>query len=130
MPLKVNTAPYGLISKIQACKLNAENPRRSCLKIIKVLKDSQFKESIIDCLLRGLEEACNFADATKVIEELKGFESLKKEQINHIIRIAIRNNQVRLCNAGIIFLRSIIEEHTSKIDPFLIETYNKIKGSF
>ena len=130
IPLKVNTDPYGFILKLQACKLDVNNPRRSCLKIIKVLRDSEFVESLIDCLVRALENACDFDDANKVIEELKDFENLKEEQINQIIRTSIRNNQFRMCSTGKTFLSLIIEKQASLIDPFLLETYNKVKDSF
>ncbi len=130
IPLKVDVAPYGFISKIQACKLDVDNPRRSCLKIINVLKDSQFKESLIDCLLRALEEAYDFDSATKVIKELNDFENFNEEQINHIIRVSIRNNQFRMCSTGKTFLRSITKKYASKIDSFLLMTYNKVKDRF
>ena len=130
IPLKVDTAPYGFISKIQACKLDARSPRRSCLKIISVLGDSQFSELLIDCFIRGLENACDFDDATKVLEKLDEFETYDEEHINQIIRIAIRNNQFRKCSKEETFLRSIIKKHASIIDPFLLETYNKVKDSF
>ncbi len=130
IPLKVNTDPYCFISKIQACKLDLNNPRRSCLNIINVLNDSQFKKSLIDSLLRALEEAYDFDSATKVIKELNDFENLKEEQINHIIRVSIRNNQFRLCSTGKAFLRTIIKKYASMIDPFLLETCNKVKDSF
>lgn len=130
MPLKVDTAPYGFISKIQACKLDVDIPRRSCLKIIKVLKDSQFKKSLLDSLLRGLENARDFDDATKALKKLDDFESFDEEQVNQIMRIAIRNNQFRLCSAGKTFLRSLLKEYTPLIDPFLLKTYNKVRDSF
>ena len=130
IPLKVDTDPYGFISKIQACKLDVEKPSRTCLKIINVLKVSKFRESLIDSLLHGLEEANSFASANQMIEVLKDIENLTGEQINHIVRIAIRNNQVRFSNQGIKFLKSIIDEHTSKLDVFLVETYLKVKDTF
>ena len=99
-------------------------------KIINVLKVSKFRGSLIDSLLHGLEEANSFASANKVIEVLKDLENLTEEQINHIVRIAIRNNQVRFSNEGKKFLKSIIDEHTSKLDVFLVETYLKVKDIF
>lgn len=130
IPLKVDTHPYGFISKLQACKLDTRSPDRSCLKIIKVLKDNQFSELLIDCLFRGLEQVNCFSEATKLVEELENFESFNEEQINQIMRIAIRNNQFRLSSKGISFLKSLIEKHNSKIDSFLLKTYNKVKDNF
>jgi len=130
IPLKVDTAPYGFINKIQACKLDVENPERTCHKIIKVLKDKQFSECVFDCLLRELESATTFDYANENVKELTEYENLNKKQINQIIRIAIRNNQFRLSRKGRKFLESITKKHTSVIDPFLLKTYNKVKDDF
>jgi len=130
IPLKVDTAPYGFISKIQACKLYVENPVRTCQKIINVLKDNEFSERVFDCLLRDLESAPTFDYANETVKELTEYENLNKEQINQIIRIAIRNNQFRLSRKGSKFLDSLTKKHASIIDPFLLKTYNKVKDHF
>ena len=130
IPFKVDTAPYGFISKIQACKLDVENPVRTCKKIINVLKDNGFSERVFDCLLRDLESAPTFDYAKETVKELTEYENLNKEQINQIIRIAIRNNQFRLSRKGSKFLESLTKKYASVIDPFLLKTYNKIKDDF
>ena len=130
IPLKVDTAPYGFISKIQACKLYVENPVITCQKIISVLKDKGFLEHVFDCLLRDLESASSFDYANATVKELTEYGNLNKEQINQIIRIAIRNNQFRLSRKGSKFLESLTKKHASIIDPFLLKTYNKIKDDF
>ena len=130
IPLKVDTAPYGFISKIQACKLYVENPVITCQKIISVLKDNGFLEHVFDCLLRDLESAPSFDYANATVKELIEYGNLNKEQINQIIRIAIRNNQFRLSRKGSKFLDSLTKKHASVIDPFLLKTYNKVKDEF
>lgn len=130
IPLKVDTAPYGFINKIQACKLDVDNPKRTCQEIIKVLKDKQFSDRVFDCLVRDLASAPSFDWANDTIKELTKYEKFNKEQINQIIRAAIRNNQFRLSRKGKPFLKSIIEKYAQVIDPFLLSIYNKIKDDF
>ena len=130
IPFKVDAAPYGFISKIQACKLDVENPVSTCKKIINVLKDNGFSERVFDCLLRDLESAPTFDYAKETVKELIEYENLNKEQINQIIRIVIRNNQFRLSRKGSKFLESLTKKYASVIDPFLLKTYNKIKDDF
>ena len=130
IPLKVDTAPYGFISKIQACKLDVENPKRTCKKIIKVLKDNEFSERVFDCLLRDLESAPTFDYVNESVKDLIEYENINKKQINQIVRIAIRNNQFRLSREGSKFLESLTKKHASVMDPFLLKIYNKVKDSF
>ncbi|MCW4015286.1 MAG: toll/interleukin-1 receptor domain-containing protein [Candidatus Bathyarchaeota archaeon] len=130
VPLKVDIAPYGFINKIQACKLDVDRPKRTCHKIIEVLKANQFSDRLFDCLLRDLESAPTFDYANKTLEQISEYEKINKKQINQIIRIAIRNNQFRLSRKGIPFLASITKNHSSKINPFLLKAYNKVKDDF
>lgn len=97
IPLKMEKDPYGFIGRFQACNFNDKKIDDSCLKIIGVIKENpSFSLYLIDCLLRILEKAPNFDAATFIIKELEKFETFTEEQFNQIIRISIRNNQVRI----------------------------------
>lgn len=131
IPLKVSRNPYGFIGRIQACNIDDKNIESSFPKIISVIKDnSPFRKSLVDCLLRQLDNAGSFNEASWVIKELEKFETFTKEQCNEIIRISIKNNQVRMCRDGKTFLKSIIKKHDSKIDPLLKDAYDKMKDEF
>lgn len=130
IPLKVDTAPYGFISKIQACKLDLQNPIVICRKIISLLKDNGFLELVFDCLLQDLESAPTFDWANDTLKEVTKYENFNREQINQIIRVAIRNNQFRLSRKGRAFLESIIKKYSSEINPVLLTIYNKVKDNF
>jgi hypothetical protein len=130
IPLKVDTDPYAFIMKLQAGKLDVRNLSRSCSNIISVLKDSQFSEQLSDCLLRALDKAGSFSWATEIIEELRKFETFNAVKLDQILRIAIRNNQFRMCSAGKAFLTWLIKNNILSIDPFLVQTYFKVKDSF
>ena len=95
-----------------------------------MLKDNEFSERVFDCLLRELESAPSFDNANETVKELTEYENLKEEQINQIIRIAIRNNQFRLSRKGSKFLDSLTKKQASIIDPFLLKAYNKVKDQF
>jgi hypothetical protein len=131
IPLKLGEDPYGFIGRLQACSFNDENIEASCLKIIGVIRGkASLRESLKDCLFRSLENARNFDGANVIIEELKKFQTFTKKQVNHVIRISIKNNQVRMCREGQDFLKSITKKYGSEIDPALMEIYEKIKDSF
>ena len=100
IPLKVDKAPYGFINKIQACKLDVKTPARTCDTIVNVLKNNEFSYRLFDCLLRELEISPDFDYASATLEQLSIFEEMNTKQINQIMRIAIRNNQFRLCRRG------------------------------
>jgi hypothetical protein len=120
VPLKLGKDPYGFIGRRQACKFDYENIKESCLKIIQVIKDnSLFRESVKDCLLRSLDKAYSFDNATEIIKELETFETFTKDQANQTIRISIRNNQVRMCREGQKFLELVSKKYNSKIDSDL-----------
>jgi hypothetical protein len=72
-----------------------------------------------DCLLRSLDKAYSFDNATEIIKELETFETFTKDQANQTIRISIRNNQVRMCREGQKFLELVSKKYNSKIDSDL-----------
>jgi hypothetical protein len=50
--------------------------------------------------------------------------------VNEIVRIAISNNQVRICEEGQNFLKSFTEKYKPEIDPALGRVFDKMKNSF
>jgi hypothetical protein len=131
IPLKVDVNPYGFIWKYQGCPFDTKNIKDSCLKIIQVLRnESSLSESLRDCLLRSLEKAHNFDAANEILKELAVFKIFTGKQINQILRISIKNNQVRMCKEGQNLLETLLETYSSEIDPVLKGIYEKIKDSF
>lgn len=131
IPVKIDSIPYGFVGKVQALKFNINNLEESCLEIIKIIESQHlFQESFKDCLIRSLEKAPTFNIAEKLIKELEKFQTFTIEQLNQIIRNAIRNNQIRMCREGSSFLNLLISENSSKIDSALRSIFERVKDNF
>lgn len=125
VPIKLGKDPYGFISRLQACKGD------SFSSIIQAIKDySPLKESMIDCLLDVLEKAGNFDSASETIKEIETYETFTRPQVDQIIRISIKNDQVRLSWEGKKFLESIFTEYGAKIDTILAKVFAEVKDDF
>lgn len=97
IPLSLDeTIPYGFMNRYQGEKINPRYSRRipSELFINPILK--KFPEiEILDLLISRLENCRNFRNCEAAMNSLEPyFDQLDKEQIDQVIDISIRNNQI------------------------------------
>ena len=131
LPLKINTNPSGFISRVQAFTCEERFIKFYCKKIINLIKEKPlFKESLKDCLIRSLEKAYNFDNANDKIAILKDFDTFSDDQANNLIRIFIKNNQVRMCTSGKEFALSILDKYDSVLNPVLKKIFGEIRENF
>ena len=81
-------------------------------------------------MINTLEKARNFEDAEKIVSILNEYDTFSLEQVNKIIKYAIQNNQVRMCEGGRIFLESLMSKYRLMILPKLRLEFEYIKDSF
>lgn len=125
IPIRMGKDPYGFIGKLQGCKGD------SYFNVLTAISDnSSLKKSLIDCLLRSLEKVPHFDDASIIVKELEKYSELTRTQTNEVIRIAIKNDQFRLCWNGKKFLKLFSKEHSEKINPMLMRVFDKVKNDF
>jgi hypothetical protein len=125
IPIRMGKDPYGFIGKLQGCKSD------SYFNVLTAISDnSSLKKSLIDCLLRSLEKAPHFNDATIIVKELEKYSEFTKVQINEVIRIGIKNDQFRLCWNGKKLLKLFSKEYGEEINPRLMRVFDKVKNDF
>ena len=95
-----------------------------------ISSNSSLKEALIDCLLQSLEKAAHFDAAGSIVKELEKFSELTRVQANEVIRIAIKNDQFRLCRNGKKFLKLFSKEYSEEINPMLMSVFDKVKNDF
>lgn len=131
LPAKASRNPHGFIGLRQACNFDYRDVKQSCRKIIRVIREhNSFRQPLSDCLIRTLETSRDFDGARDILIELKEIENFAKKQLDQILRISIKNNQVRMCTEGQDFLKAIVKKYASELDPILLDVYERVKDTF
>src|SRR3989344_4581354 len=131
LPINVETVPYGFINRWHAFKFDISNLENSCLGVIKVIREiSPFQDYLKDCMIASLELARSFYVANPISEELLKFQHFTSDQVNQIIRNAIRNNQFRMSSSGKKLINEIISKYKNDLDPSLLKIFESVKDQF
>lgn len=131
LPLKIDENPSGFITRVQALTFDCNYVKLSCLKVIDFIQTNPlFQDSLKDCLVRALEQSYSFDSANNIIHYLKEYTNFSSQQADNILRIFIKNNQVRMGAAGKEFGSIMVSKFSSITDPWLDMTFREVKNSF
>jgi hypothetical protein len=131
LPLKINVNPIGFITRVQALPFECNSLEYSCEKVLDLIKENPLlRESLKDCLIRALERSNNYDSAKSKITILKELNNFSVDQANNLLRVFIKNNQVRRCNAGKEFGVSLVATYDSILDSMLLAIFEQVKDNF
>lgn len=101
------------------------------MKVIDLIKEnSLLKEPLKDCLIRALETSNSFDSANSKITILKELDNFSANQANNLLRVFIKNNQVRRYATGKEFGSSLVTNYDSILDAMLLAIFQQVKDSF
>ena len=116
---------------MQALPFDCNYLKHSCVKVIDLIKEnSLLKEPLKDCLIRALVTSTSFDSANSKITILKELDNFSADQANNLLRVFIKNNQVRRCATGKEFGSSLVTNYDSILDAMLLAIFQQVKDSF
>jgi hypothetical protein len=131
LPLKIDVNPKGFISRVQALPFDCTDTKPSCLKVLDLLKENHYlREPLKDCLIRALEKSNSFDSAANKLSLLQSYDNFSVEQANNLLRVFIKNNQVRMCAKGKEFGSLLLSNFDQIIDAMLKEIFLQVKDNF
>ncbi len=134
LPVKLTTVnPKGFIQRHQALRFKGDF--QDCtLEIIKIAsKYRALKETMVDSLIYALEQvpfSNGFEIANKTFELLRQVHQISEPQRIQIIRVGLKNHQVRLCKEGLQFFQTSTQHRLLDHYEELGEIYKKLKDSY
>jgi len=118
MPLTIDLKPYGFLSRYQSLKIDKDDIRNSCRRIINTLKeDDKFKEKIKDCLITSLLKSKHFSESNEKVLIVKEMEPFNKEQINKIMVGFIENDELTNAFQVIDHIKIWVNKYSDDIEP-------------
>lgn len=130
IPLKVEIDPYGFVGKIQAIKFSPRDLTESCKKILHtILKDTRYCSGLIDSLITVFAKSHSYLDASAKANLLDMSVDFTNEQINEIIRVSIKNDQIYGSFDAQKFLRKLLNKFSNKIDKESKRKLEKLMSS-
>jgi hypothetical protein len=129
VPLKVKRNPYGFISKYQAQLLDRGTVEEACWKVVKRLAaKSKLASSIRDGVIQVFGRSKSFEAAADNARKLKILEPFSNEQLNEIVRVSSRNNQIYLGFDARRYVRGLIRPHKSHINAKQLREFLKLSS--
>jgi len=113
--IKIDTDPYGFISKYQALKWRLEEPDTSLADLVKTLTDQKVisRENLID----GFRNSRSWEEAARRANTLSKLAPFAKQEIDTIFAAAAENYEIYQSFAAKPFLNALFNTHESLIDP-------------
>lgn len=120
-PIRIDdTMPYGFMSKFQAKKISPEIDKSEITKVFfSMVSKSEKGMEMIDTLIKEFEESSSFASANYNVQILSQYGEFSNEQLNHIAKAFLRNDQISGGYDSRDWCISLIKENWKKLDKNL-----------
>ncbi|PKL69607.1 MAG: hypothetical protein CVV30_08635 [Methanomicrobiales archaeon HGW-Methanomicrobiales-1] len=122
MPFTINRIPWGFISHIQAYCLDASSAtnlyndiQNACSKIEKIMT-SKDPEKMRDTLIFALDKSGSYETSNKIAISLMKCGLISADQVNEIIRIFLKNDQVNQAYEGRNLILDLFTNYYDAID--------------
>lgn len=128
IPLSLNYNPWGFISHIQAYRLDStdvpilyDDIQKVCSKIKKIMTKKD-PEKMRDTLIYALDTSGSFETSNKVAKSLIKCGLISTDQVNEIIRIFLKNDQVNKAYECRNLISDFFTNYYEAINPEFEET--------
>jgi len=128
LPLYISKLPYGFLAKFQALRFDLSKLDSQKIEETKIIEAIMidFKEDLRRIILSSLDKTYCWAIGKIKINLLKRMEPFNKEEINKIIDESSKNNQIYDAGDARLYLKKLIEEYDSSIEPSIKTKMMKI----
>lgn len=123
IPIKIDLDPYGFIKKYQALKWDAEKPKLSSRKLIRLLVEKNVLST--DNIIEGFSNSYTFENAELNADLLNEVGTFSRRQINEIVGASIQNNQIWDSFGAKPILRKLFTKYSDRIDPDLMRQWKQ-----
>jgi hypothetical protein len=129
VPLKVKKNPYGFISKYQAQLLDRDKVEEACWKVVKRLASKpKVADGIRDGVIQVFGRSKSFNAAAENAKKLKLLEPFSNEQLNEIVRVSSRNDQIYFGFDARRYVRDLIRPYKSRIAAKQLRDFLKLSS--
>lgn len=131
VPLRVDVNPYGFAGRFQAFAFHRNRPPRSCGQLLQIVRaNTRLRSRALNSLINALGESVNFDESRDKSALLLESQAFSKAQINEIVRLSAKNDQIYKCTPTVKNLTRLIRKHSKNIDSRLLAEYEKKKLSW
>lgn len=129
VPLKVTINPYGFISKYQAQFLDGDNVHDACWNVVKTLASNpKVADGIKDGVIQLFGDSGSFGSAAGSATKLQSLEPFNDEQLNEIVRVSSKNNQIYSGFDARKYVRDLIRRNESRINGRQVREFLKLSS--
>ena len=119
VPLNCGLNPYGFIARYQALRCGNGITSVTADQILDALnRKEEFRSRIINSSVRALQQSRSYAESRKIIGNLRALRLLRAD-LNGICSAWLQNNQVRDEVVSTGFIKNLLRDRGSEIDPQL-----------
>lgn len=131
VPLRVDINPYGFAGRFQAFAFHRNRAPRSCGQLLQIIRaNTRLRSRALNSLISAFGESVNFDESRDKSALLLESQAFSKAQINEIVRLSAKNDQIYNCTPTVKNLTRLIRKHRRNIDSRLLVEYEKKKLSW